>query len=293
MIEEYRASRSSPTGEQPAFGGHPLATVFLFGAAFVAGCALALLLQVNWLAGIQASLSGAQPKAYWYLSRATAFVAFGLLWLSMALGLAITNKLARLWPGGPAAADLHQYSSLLGLAFGCFHGLILTGDSYSGYTLAQVTFFLQHLLLLAGLWALARTPALRSNRIGRVAGGGAVVGMALLAVLELAAVTAADEATTSDRAQLVNNLYSVPVLLLGVALVVAGVVALRAGRAAWAGAPWLPLVVLALGIYVFVPLTPAIMGPFVAGRLGIGGWMALFAVLGAGLARLEESPARR
>jgi hypothetical protein len=158
-----------------------------------------------------------------------------------------------------------------------------------GYALAQVTFFLQHLLLLIGLWALARTPALRSSMIGRLAGGSAVVGMALLALLELVAITAAGESTTSDRAQLVNNVYSVPVLLLGVALTLAGIVALRAGRTAWVGAPWLPLVVLALGVYVFVPLTPAILGSFVAGRLGIGGWMLLFAVLGAGLARLGDS----
>ena len=56
----------------------------------------------------------------------------------MALGLAITNKLARAWPGGPTIAALHDYTSLLGLAFGCFHALILTGDRYTNYTLAQV-----------------------------------------------------------------------------------------------------------------------------------------------------------
>src|SRR5690348_2785790 len=55
----------------------------------------------------------------------------------------------------------------------------------SGYALAQVTFFLQHLLLLPGLWALARTPALRSSRAGRLSAGAAIVGMALLAVQEL------------------------------------------------------------------------------------------------------------
>jgi hypothetical protein len=40
---------------------------------------------------------------------------------------------------------------------------------------------------------------------------------------------------------------------------------------------------------VFVPLTPAIMGPFTAGRLGIGGWMLLFAALGHGLTRLTAA----
>ena len=48
----------------------------------------------------------------------------------MCLGLMITNKLARLWPGGPVAFDLHQHTSLLGVAFALFHGLILLGDRY-------------------------------------------------------------------------------------------------------------------------------------------------------------------
>ena len=39
----------------------------------------------------------------------------------MALGLGITNKMARLWPGAPAAFALHEYVSLLGLAFAVFH----------------------------------------------------------------------------------------------------------------------------------------------------------------------------
>jgi predicted ferric reductase len=54
------------------------------------------------------------------------------------LGLLITNKMARVWPGGPTALDLHQHTSLLGLGFGLFHGLILLGDHYIGYTLVQV-----------------------------------------------------------------------------------------------------------------------------------------------------------
>jgi predicted ferric reductase len=75
---------------------------------------------------------------YWYLSRAGGFVAFGLLWLSMVYGLLMTNRMARVWPGGPAAFDLHQFTSLLALVFTGFHMLILLGDSYSGYTLSQL-----------------------------------------------------------------------------------------------------------------------------------------------------------
>lgn len=65
------------------------------------------------------------------------------------------------------------------------------------------------------------------------------------------------------------------------------------------GARW--AVVLLLGVYVFVPLTPAIMGimgitemmgPFTVGRMGIGGWMLLFGVLGYGVTRVPNEAQR-
>ncbi len=102
------------------------------------GAVAAAVVLPNWLPGLSTSLLGDSPKAYWYLSRMSAMVAFVLLWLSMSFGVIITNKLARLWPGGPTAFDLHQYTSLLGLAFGLFHALILMGDKYINYTLAQI-----------------------------------------------------------------------------------------------------------------------------------------------------------
>jgi predicted ferric reductase len=46
--------------------------------------------------------------------------------------------MARAWPGGPAAFELHQYVSLLGLGFGLFHGLILTGDQYMQLSIFNV-----------------------------------------------------------------------------------------------------------------------------------------------------------
>ena len=113
-------------------------TVVWLLVSVVAGVMLAVLVLPLWLPALSGSVTGAEPKVYWYLSRSSAFVAFGLLWASMALGLGITNKLARMWPGAPTAFDLHQYTSLLGLAFGLFHGLILLGDQYIGYNLFQV-----------------------------------------------------------------------------------------------------------------------------------------------------------
>lgn len=108
------------------------------GLAVVLGASLGALALWAWLPGIRASLGGASPKAYWYLSRSSAFAAYGLLWLSMVSGLSLTNRLARLWPGGPTAYDLHQFSSLLGLALALFHAAVLLGDGYLNYAAAQL-----------------------------------------------------------------------------------------------------------------------------------------------------------
>ena len=129
------AVKAVPATPAPAISASQVVMLLLaaVGGAFVAAFALPA-----WLPGLSASLLGTEPKAYWFLARSTAFVAFGLLWLAMALGLLMTNKLARLWPGGPVAFDLHQHASILGLAFGLFHALILMGDRYSNYTLGQI-----------------------------------------------------------------------------------------------------------------------------------------------------------
>jgi hypothetical protein len=108
------------------------------GLAVMLGAALGALALWAWLPGIRGSLGGALPKAYWYLSRSSAFAAYGLLWLSMASGLALTNRLARLWPGGPTAYDVHQYCSLLGLALALVHAAVLLGDGYLNYAAAQL-----------------------------------------------------------------------------------------------------------------------------------------------------------
>jgi predicted ferric reductase len=84
------------------------------------------------------SMNGEGPKAFWYLSRGSALIAFVLLWVSMLMGVLITSRLSQLWPGGPAAFDLHQYLSLLGLAFAGMHGVLLLGDSYMNYSLVQI-----------------------------------------------------------------------------------------------------------------------------------------------------------
>jgi hypothetical protein len=170
----------------------------------------------------------------------------------------------------------------------------VTGDRFSypftamWFDLAQATFALQHLPLAAGVAALAWTAGARASRVARIGLFAATAGLVLLAVLELVAMSAAHVAEDSARGNLVNNSYGVPVLLTGVGLLVAGI-ALARGRAAWTGPAWMPWLVLALGVYVFFPLSPAIAGSFAAARVGIAGWMLLFALLGLGLMRNDDT----
>jgi predicted ferric reductase len=130
-----RVSASHQQDTRPVASGSATLVKML---AVLIGLAAAILILPAWIPGITTSLLGPDAKFYWYLSRATAFVGYGLLWISMSMGIMITNKMARIWPGGPTAAALHQHTSLVGLGFGLVHGLLLIGDQYINFNLAQV-----------------------------------------------------------------------------------------------------------------------------------------------------------
>ncbi|HZW33209.1 MAG TPA: ferric reductase-like transmembrane domain-containing protein [Isosphaeraceae bacterium] len=113
----------------PADAGENTLPALLLAVA--TGALAALVVLPAWLPALTLSLSGPAPRAYWYLARAAGFVSLVLLWLSMVLGLAITNRLARIWPGGPTAFALHQHTAVLGLAFALMHPLVLLGEHLS------------------------------------------------------------------------------------------------------------------------------------------------------------------
>ncbi len=115
-----------------------LDTVLLVLLAAIVGAFAAVVILPTWLPGLSTSLLGAEPKAYWYLARTAGVIAYVLLWISVAMGIAIKNKMARVWPGGPKAVDLHQFASLFALTLSVFHVLILLGDRYVNYTLPQL-----------------------------------------------------------------------------------------------------------------------------------------------------------
>lgn len=121
--------------DQTALGMGSLMSLLI---AIGLGALGALIVLPHWASPLAGTLLGSNPKAYWYLSRGSGFVALGLLWLSMLLGLLITDKLHRSWPGAPAAFAIHEYVSLLGLVFVAFHALILIGDQFIKYRLTQI-----------------------------------------------------------------------------------------------------------------------------------------------------------
>lgn len=115
-----------------------LQTAILFLMAFSLGTIMAVVLLPIMVPSLEFSLEGTGPKAFWFLSRASSFVALSLLWLSMALGLIMTNKMARVWPGVPASFAIHEYVSLLGIGFSIFHAFILLGDHYINFSVKQI-----------------------------------------------------------------------------------------------------------------------------------------------------------
>ncbi len=106
--------------------------------AMSVGAFAAVLILPAWLPNIANSIFGADVKAFWYISRGSGFVCLSLLWLSMALGLLVTNKIAKFWPGVPASFAIHEYVSLLGLGFIILHGVVLMGDKYINFDLFSI-----------------------------------------------------------------------------------------------------------------------------------------------------------
>ena len=182
-------------------------------------------------------------------------------------------------------------AGILGAASGVFLALYpaqVPDERYSypltaaGFVALQVWFCVHHLGLLAGVAALGPSGALGPGPTGRWGARLAVAGMGLLSLTELLAVTARDR-DLGDGTATLDTLYSISSLLIGVGLIAAGIAVRRAG--VWRGRP--SLVVLAAGVWVFVPMVPALFGPYVLARLAITGWMLLFVGLGYALWRPE------
>ena len=177
------------------------------------------------------------------------------------------------------------FAAMIGAASGVFLAFIQPAVpenqwSYpldvTAFTAIQVWFALQHVGLLLGLFALRWAGALGQSNLGHIGHLAAVTSMIGFAVTELVAIVAAQETKGSPLVGIFGAAYGVFSIVLGAALVVEGIAVLRAR--VWQGwQRWIPL---ALGMWVFVPLLPALALSFLGARLAIAGWMLLFAALG-------------
>lgn len=102
------------------------------------GTTLALVVLPYLAPALSVSLSSAQPRTWWYLSRTSGLVAYALMALSMILGLLLSTRFAKDWPGSATAFSLHEHTSMLGLSFALFHALVLLGDRHTPFTAAEL-----------------------------------------------------------------------------------------------------------------------------------------------------------
>ena len=112
--------------------------IFILPLGVGLGLVLVFIVLPNILPGLATSIIGASPKAFWYLSRATAILSYFILWMSMMLGLAMTSQLASKGTTRAAIFEIHKFTSLMGIFFAFFHALILMGDQFLKFGLLNV-----------------------------------------------------------------------------------------------------------------------------------------------------------
>lgn len=156
----------------------------------------------------------------------------------------------------------------------------------TGFLIIQVAFFLHHLLVVWALWAFWRAGLAGRGLLAAIGGVASVLAMLALSVQELVAISAADAAYPSPLTDVIEGTYGMITLATGAVLIVFGIAAVRARVLSGAGR-WLMLVI---GVWVIVPLTPAISAGYEIGRIAIGLWLLLFTWLGAEMIRWARRP---
>lgn len=113
-----------------------LSVLLLISAAFLLLLGISPLQLLGNLANALFALDSVQ--ALWYVTRAAGILAYLLLWLSTAWGLAVTSKIFDPLLHRTFTYDMHQYLSLLAIGFTVLHVGVLVGDRYLPFSVAQV-----------------------------------------------------------------------------------------------------------------------------------------------------------
>jgi len=189
-------------------------------------------------------------------------------------------------------------AGLLGAASGIYLAVVspaVADDQWSypltptGFTWIQLWFVVQHVGLVLGLLAVWSAGVVGRSGLGRSGHVLAVGGMVGLTLTELAAIAARNDDMDTTRVAVFGAVYGVVSVASGVGLIMEGVAARREG--VWDG--WQRWLLLAMGVWVFVPMFPALALSFLGARLAITGWMLLFAALGWALVRSSRTDPMR
>ena len=78
-------------------------------------------------------------QEFWYLSRAAGFTAYLLLFVSVALGIAIGTRLADRIAKRNVIFDLHRFTAVMALAFSLFHVYILLLDGFFNFNVWELS----------------------------------------------------------------------------------------------------------------------------------------------------------
>ncbi len=119
----------------------------LWGALLALMAALALVLVVTLVligrtplgqALMNALFATNTTQTLWYVTRAAGLMAYLLLWFSTAWGLAVSSKVLDYFLHRPFTYDLHQFISLLAIGFILLHVVVLLGDKYLPFSVAEI-----------------------------------------------------------------------------------------------------------------------------------------------------------
>jgi len=86
----------------------------------------------NWLFALDT------VQALWYITRAAGIIAYLLLWLSTAWGLAVSSKIFDPLLHRAFTYDMHQFISLVAIGFTILHIVVLFADQYLPFSVPQV-----------------------------------------------------------------------------------------------------------------------------------------------------------
>ncbi len=189
-------------------------------------------------------------------------------------------------------------AGLLGAASGIYMAMVspaVADDQWSypltptSFTWIQIWFDFQHVGLVLGLLAVWSAGVVGRSGLARSGHVLAVGGMVGLTLTELAAILARNDDMDTARVGVLGAAYGVVSIASGVGLVLEGIAARREG--VWEG--WQGWLLLVTGVWVFVPMMPALAMSYLGARLAITGWMLLFAALGWALVRSTRTDSMR